>query len=124
MGDTSVVVVPAQAPATSVPEANVTTETPPVLEARGITKSFGRVIALRGADFSAREGEVSALVGDNGAGKSTLIKMFSGALQPDGGTILIDGKPISFHNPQDARPHGLATVYQDPALAPPLHGAS
>ncbi len=96
----------------------------PVLEARGITRSFGRVVALRGADFSARPGEVSALVGDNGAGKSTLIKMFSGALQPDGGTMLLEGKPIAFHTPQDARRHGIETVYQDLALAPHLDVAS
>jgi fructose transport system ATP-binding protein len=82
------------------------------------------VTALRGADFAAYLGEVSALVGDNGAGKSTLIKMFSGALQPDGGTILINGKPITFHNPQDARRHGIETVYQDLALAPHLDVAS
>ncbi len=92
----------------------------PILEARGITRSFGRVVALRGADFSARLGEVSALVGDNGAGKSTLIKMFSGALQPDAGTMLLEGKPITFHSPQDARRHGIETVYQDLALAPHL----
>jgi fructose transport system ATP-binding protein len=96
----------------------------PVLEAKGITRSFGRVLALRGADFVARPGEVSALVGDNGAGKSTLIKMFAGALQPDGGTLLVDGKPTVFHTPQDARQHGIETVYQDLALAPHLDVAS
>jgi fructose transport system ATP-binding protein len=96
----------------------------PILEARGLTRSFGRVVALRGADFSARMGEVSALVGDNGAGKSTLIKMFSGALQPDGGSLLFDNKPVVFHSPQDARHHGIDTVYQDLALAPHLDVAS
>jgi ABC-type sugar transport system ATPase subunit len=95
-----------------------------VLEARGITRSFGRVIALRGADFKARAGEVSALVGDNGAGKSTLIKMFSGALQPNGGTLLMDGTPIVLTSPQDARRHGIETVFQDLALAPHLDVAS
>ncbi|MDB5058543.1 MAG: sugar transporter ATP-binding protein [Chloroflexi bacterium] len=95
-------------------------EVSPILEARGITRSFGRVTALRGADFAARPGEVSAIVGDNGAGKSTLIKIFSGALQPDGGTLLIDGKPTLFNSPQDARRHGIETVYQDLALASAL----
>jgi ABC-type sugar transport system ATPase subunit len=102
----------------------VSAEKAPVLEARGITRSFGRVTALRGADFIARAGEVSAIVGDNGAGKSTLIKMFSGALQPDGGTLLVDGQPITFHSPQDSRRHGIETVYQDLALAPHLDVAS
>src|SRR5437879_4151306 len=99
-------------------------EESPILEARGITRSFGRVTALRGADFSARLGEVSAIVGDNGAGKSTLIKIFSGALQPDGGTLLIDGKPTLFSSPQDARRHGIETVYQDLALASALDVAA
>src|SRR5260370_31983562 len=119
MGDTSVVVVPAQAPATSVPEANVTTETPPVLEARGITKSFGRVIALRGAVFSAREGEVSALVGDNGGGKSTLIKMFSCALQPDGGPLFFPSQPMDFQKPQNSRRPHFQSVQQAPTPPAP-----
>ncbi|HVC80919.1 MAG TPA: ATP-binding cassette domain-containing protein [Chloroflexota bacterium] len=96
----------------------------PVLEARGITRRFGRVTALRGADLVARAGEVSALVGDNGAGKSTLIKILSGAIQQDGGSILIDGKPVSFGSPQDARRQGIETVYQDLALAPSLDVAA
>jgi ABC-type sugar transport system ATPase subunit len=99
-------------------------EAAPVLEARGITRSFGKVTALRGADFAARRGEVSAIVGDNGAGKSTLIKMFSGALQPDGGKLLIDGRPTVLHSPQDARRYGIETVYQDLALAPALDVAA
>jgi ABC-type sugar transport system ATPase subunit len=99
-------------------------EAPPVLEARGITRSFGRVTALRGAELIAHAGEVSALVGDNGAGKSTLIKILSGALQPDGGTMLIDGKPVSLASPQDARRQGIETVYQDLALAPSLDVAA
>ncbi|HWE62739.1 MAG TPA: ATP-binding cassette domain-containing protein [Chloroflexota bacterium] len=96
----------------------------PLLEARGLRRSFGRVVALRGADFSAYAGEVSALVGDNGAGKSTLIKILSGAIQPDGGEIVLDGSPIHFHSPQDARAAGIETVYQDLALAPSLDVAS
>lgn len=96
----------------------------PILEAHGITKSFGRVAALRGADFSARLGEVSAIVGDNGAGKSTLIKILSGALRPDDGTLRIDGRPTVLNSPQDARRKGIETVYQDLALAPSLDVAA
>jgi ABC-type sugar transport system ATPase subunit len=99
-------------------------ERPPLIEARGVTKSFGRVVALRGADFAAWPGEVSALVGDNGAGKSTLIKIFSGALQPDGGEVLLAGQPIHISSPAEARQLGIETVYQDLALAPSLDVAS
>jgi ABC-type sugar transport system ATPase subunit len=97
---------------------------PPLIEARGVTKSFGRVVALRGADFAAWPGEVSALVGDNGAGKSTLIKIFSGALQPDGGELFLDGQSIHISSPAEARQLGIETVYQDLALAPSLDVAS
>jgi ABC-type sugar transport system ATPase subunit len=97
---------------------------PPLIEARGVTKSFGRVVALRGADFAAWPGEVSALVGDNGAGKSTLIKIFSGALQPDGGELFLDGQSIHIASPAEARQLGIETVYQDLALAPSLDVAS
>lgn len=96
----------------------------PLLEARGVLRSFGRVVALRGADFVAYPGEVSALVGDNGAGKSTLIKILSGAMQPDGGEILLGGVPVRFNSPQDARAAGIETVYQDLALAPSLDVAA
>jgi fructose transport system ATP-binding protein len=82
------------------------------------------VVALRGADFAAWPGEVSALVGDNGAGKSTLIKIFSGALQPDGGQLFLDGQPIHISSPAEARQLGIETVYQDLALAPSLDVAS
>ena len=97
---------------------------PPLIEARGVTKSFGRVVALRGADFAAWPGEVSALVGDNGAGKSTLIKIFSGALQPDSGELFLDGQPRHISSPAEARQLGIETVYQDLALAPSLDVAS
>jgi ABC-type sugar transport system ATPase subunit len=97
---------------------------PPLIEARGVTKSFGRVVALRGADFAAWPGQVSALVGDNGAGKSTLIKIFSGALQPDGGELFLDGQPMHISSPAEARQLGIETVYQDLALAPSLDVAS
>ena len=96
----------------------------PLLEARGIAKSFGRVTALSDASFAAYAGEVAAIVGDNGAGKSTLIKILSGALAPDSGELLLDGAPIALSSPQDARDHGIETVYQDLALAPALDVAS
>jgi len=99
-------------------------EPAPLLEARHITRSFGRVVALRDGNFAAWPGEVSALVGDNGAGKSTLIKILSGALQPDGGELLVDGSPAHLSSPQEARQLGIETVYQDLALAPALDVAS
>jgi fructose transport system ATP-binding protein len=96
----------------------------PILEARGIAKTFGRVTALSDATFRAYAGEVSAIVGDNGAGKSTFIKILSGALTPDGGELTLDGAPVRFTSPQQARDHGIETVYQDLALAPALDVAS
>ena len=92
----------------------------PLLEARGITKSFGHVEALRGVDFEVRHREIVALMGDNGAGKSTLVKILSGALQPDGGEIRLDGETVTLQSPVDARAHGVETVYQDLALADTL----
>jgi fructose transport system ATP-binding protein len=109
-----------------MPESDsaVTLAKAPVLEARGIAKTFGRVTALSDATFAAYAGEVSAIVGDNGAGKSTFIKILSGALVQDGGELLLDGKPVQLTSPQDARDHGIETVYQDLALAPALDVAS
>jgi fructose transport system ATP-binding protein len=94
--------------------------TTPVLEARGLIKRYGHVTALDGADFELRPGEILAVIGDNGAGKSTLIKALSGALIPDAGEILLDGQPVRFHSPLDARRQGIETVYQDLAVAPAL----
>ena len=88
----------------------------PVLQARGLVKRYGHVTALDGADFEVLPGEILAVIGDNGAGKSTLIKALSGALIPDEGEILLDGKPVHFHNPIDARRQGIETVYQDLAV--------
>jgi D-xylose transport system ATP-binding protein len=88
-----------------------------LLETRGIVKSFGAVQALRGVDFEARAGEVTALLGDNGAGKSTLIKCIAGTYIPDAGEIIVDGAPQNFHTPHDATKAGIETVYQDLALA-------
>lgn len=96
----------------------------PLIEARRVTRRFGRVEALRGADFQAYAGEVSAIVGDNGAGKSTFIKILSGALQPDGGELLLDGQQVHLTSPHHAREAGIETVYQDLALAPSLDVAS
>ena len=92
----------------------------PVLAARDVSKRFGNVIALQNIDFEVYPGEVVALIGDNGAGKSTLIKILSGTLAPDSGTLLMRGKPVSFASPRDARAVGIETVYQDLALAPDL----
>lgn len=96
----------------------------PVLSAIGLTKSFGRVEALRGADFELFPGEILAVIGDNGAGKSSLIKCLSGASTPDSGHIYLDGKEVSFKTPQDAKDAGIETVYQSLAVAPALDIAS
>jgi fructose transport system ATP-binding protein len=92
----------------------------PVLQARGLTKRFGRVTALDQADFELYSGEILAVIGDNGAGKSTLIKALTGAVAPDHGEILMDGQPIHFRSPMDARRAGIETVYQNLALSPAL----
>ena len=89
---------------------------PPVLELRGVTKSFGSVQALTDVDFEVRHGEVMALVGDNGAGKSTLIKCVAGIHPMDDGQVLFDGQPVSIHSPKDAAKLGIEVVYQDLAL--------
>lgn len=92
----------------------------PVLEARGLTKRYGSVTALDGADFEVLPGEIMAIIGDNGAGKSTLIKALSGALVPDEGSIFVNGERVEFRTPIDARNYGIETVYQDLAVAPAL----
>ena len=96
----------------------------PVLEGRGLVKTFGTVNALQGADFIVDAGTVTALIGDNGAGKSTLVKVLSGVHPADDGTILLDGEPVSFRSPLDAHRLGIETVYQDLALAPHLDAAA
>jgi len=75
----------------------------PVLEARGLVKRFGQVVALNETDFDLFPDEITAVIGDNGAGKSTLIKVLSGAFQPDEGELLLDGEPVRFRSPLDAR---------------------
>ncbi|MCC0038137.1 MAG: sugar ABC transporter ATP-binding protein [Brucellaceae bacterium] len=94
--------------------------TAPILEARGIVKRYGRVVALDHADFDLYPGEILAVIGDNGAGKSSLIKAISGAVRPDEGEILLEGKPVQFSSPIDARDAGIETVYQNLALSPAL----
>ncbi len=93
---------------------------PPLIEARGVSKFFGGVVALSDVSISVRAGEVVCLLGDNGAGKSTLIKMLSGLERPDIGTIAVDGEPVAFASPRDAFARGIATVYQDLAILPEM----
>ena len=92
----------------------------PVLQARGLVKRYGPVTALASGDLELYPGEILAIIGDNGAGKSSLIKALAGALLPDSGEILLDGKPVHFRNPMDARRAGIETVYQTLAVAPGL----
>ena len=91
-----------------------------VMQAKGLIKRYGQVVALDGADFELRAGEILAVIGDNGAGKSSLIKCLSGATVPDEGEIILDGKVIHFKGPIDARRVGIETVYQDLAVAPAM----
>jgi fructose transport system ATP-binding protein len=89
----------------------------PLVEMRNISKSYGNITALKDISLRVHAGEVTGILGDNGAGKSTLIKALSGAVIPDAGEIRMDGEPVRFHGPLDARRHGIETVYQDLALA-------
>ena len=91
-------------------------ETPPLLQLRDISKSYGSVQALTDVDFEVREGEVMALVGDNGAGKTTLIKCVAGIHAYDSGEIIFEGKPVTIHGPKDSGRLGIEVVYQDLAL--------
>jgi ABC-type sugar transport system ATPase subunit len=87
-----------------------------VFSIKGAGKSYGAVTALEEATFFVDRGEVVCLLGDNGAGKSTLVKIISGAVRPDSGSMTLEGQSVKFRNPQDARAAGLETVYQDLAL--------
>src|SRR5574339_1149034 len=91
-----------------------------VLQLTSVTKAFGAVRALKGVSFDLRAGEVHALLGENGAGKSTLIKVITGAHQPDGGAIEINGERIPHLTPASAHKLGIACIYQQPALFPDL----
>ncbi len=92
----------------------------PILTARGLVKRYGRVTALDSADFDLYPGEILAVIGDNGAGKSSLIKAISGAVSPDEGEIMLEGKVVQFRSPMEARDAGIETVYQNLALSPAL----
>ena len=96
------------------------TSTNLVIEAKGLVKRYGRVVALDETDFEIREGEVLAVIGDNGAGKSSLIQCLSGAVQPDEGEILISGEAAHLKSPVDARKMGIETVFQSLAVSPAL----
>jgi len=98
----------------------VSTDTKPVLEARGLRRQFGHVTALDGVDFDVRAGEVVALIGDNGAGKSTLVKALSGNLEVDSGQVIFKDVVRVIDSPTTASALGIETVYQDLALAPHL----
>jgi fructose transport system ATP-binding protein len=92
----------------------------PIMQARGLVKRFGRVVALDHTDFDLYPGEILAVIGDNGAGKSTLIKALCGALTPDAGEIRLAGEIVHFKSPIEAREAGIETVYQNLALSPAL----
>ena len=94
--------------------------TTPVLQAKGLTKRYGRVVAIEDSDLELLPGEILAVIGDNGAGKSSLIKALSGAVVPDEGEIRLDGEVVSFKSPLEARELGIETVYQDLAVAPAM----
>ena len=102
----------------------VTENDAPIIEMRGIDKTFGQVVALEGVDLTLREGEILALVGDNGSGKSTLVKTLVGIHQPDAGTISIREKERTVASPKAARDYGISTVYQDLALVDTLSVAA
>ncbi|PID98369.1 MAG: D-xylose ABC transporter ATP-binding protein, partial [Actinomycetales bacterium] len=92
----------------------------PVLELKGVSKSFGAVVALRNADLTLMSGSIHALVGENGAGKSTLVKIMAGLYQRDAGTFEMAGKPVRFRTTAEAKAAGVAVIYQEPTLFPDL----
>ena len=96
------------------------TDGQPTVELRDASKSYGAVRALRDGNLALRPGEVRALMGENGAGKSTLIKVLGGVIRPDSGQMVVDGQPVDFHSPHDARDAGIAVIYQEPTLFPDL----
>lgn len=108
----------------TAPSPSTVSTVEPILEARRLVKTYGRVVGLDGVSLKLYPGEVLAIIGDNGAGKSTLIKCLTGAEVADEGEIFLEGKPVSFKRPQDARTHGIETVYQNLAVSPALDVAS
>jgi fructose transport system ATP-binding protein len=103
---------------------DMTADVTPVLQARGLVKRYGHVVALDGTDFDLLPGEILAVIGDNGAGKSSLIKCLSGATMPEEGEIRLNGSPVQFRTPLDAQGAGIETVYQNLAVSPALDIAS
>ncbi len=110
--------IPAGVPMTATAATNTTTDL--LLEATGVSKAYGAVVALRDASLAVRPGEIHALMGANGAGKSTFVKILTGAVRPDAGTIVVAGRQRTDHSPADARRNGVVSVYQEPALIPDL----
>ena len=110
--------MPALPPHFTYPEREAMTEL--LLEATGIQKRYGAVSALSDASLAVRPGEIHALMGANGAGKSTLVKILTGAVRPDGGTIHLRGQQRVVHSPAEARRSGMVSVYQEPAIIPDL----
>jgi simple sugar transport system ATP-binding protein len=94
-----------------------------ILELSGVSKHFGAIHALTDVSLALRAGEVVGLMGDNGAGKSTLVKIIAGNFPPSAGTLALQGKPVTFHKPSDARAQGIEIVYQDLALCDNLTAA-
>ncbi|MEU4744198.1 ATP-binding cassette domain-containing protein, partial [Actinosynnema sp. NPDC023658] len=95
----------------------------PLLELRDVDKSFQAVRALRGVSLSLHAGEVHALAGENGAGKSTVVRIIGGEHRPDAGEVLLDGEPVRFASPRDARQRGVAVIHQEPVQFPDLSAA-
>src|SRR5260370_4320680 len=106
---------------TSVTQPTLST---PLYEVRNVSKSYGSVVALDHANLAIHAGEVVGLVGDNGAGKSTLVKILSGALQPNSGSIFLEGVERSWRSPHEAIEAGIETLYQASGLAPHLSGSA
>src|SRR6201992_1644484 len=104
----------------SVPETARSTDGSSLVLLKNLVKDYPGVRALRGVSLDLRRGEVHALVGENGAGKSTLIRILSGDVPPDGGSISIDGEPVVFDGPRDARRRGIVTIFQELMIAPDL----
>ncbi len=98
----------------------MTSDVTPVVQGRGIVKHYGHVTAIDHSDFELMPGEILAVIGDNGAGKSSIVKAICGAVQPDAGEILIDGEPVRFSSPIEARELGIEIVHQTLALSPAL----
>lgn len=104
------------APTTRSAASDSPQEHAPIFSISGARKSYGALVALEEGTFTVGQGEVVCLLGDNGAGKSTLVKIISGAIRPDAGSMVLQGEAVRFRSPQDARAAGLETVYQDLAL--------